>query len=144
MISANHLRGLEQEAAADGIDRLVVGAVIRNQGNVLLLERPVDDFMGGIWELPSGKVEPGEKLDAALAREVAEETGLTIETITSYLGHFDYLGGSGSLRRQLNFAITVGSTEPVILTEHVSYQWASLDGKLPVTDSVREVLRSVS
>ncbi|NED53759.1 NUDIX domain-containing protein, partial [Micromonospora aurantiaca] len=45
-------------------------------GRVLILRRSVDDpFMAGIEELPSGGVEPGEDLIAALGRELAEEIG---------------------------------------------------------------------
>lgn len=67
-------QALVREAEADGVQQLVVGAVIEDHGRVLILQRPATDFMGGIRELPSGKVEPGEALDQALRREVLEET----------------------------------------------------------------------
>ena len=75
---------LVRKALADGIEQLVVGAVITRAGGsldrpeVLVLERCTDDFMGGIEELPSGKVESDETLLEALRREVHEETGLTM------------------------------------------------------------------
>jgi 8-oxo-dGTP diphosphatase len=101
---------LTRQAAADGVQQLVVGAIVAGQdGAVLLLKRPATDFMGGIWELPSGKVEPGETLDDALSREVAEETGLTVAGILLYAGSFDYRSGSGKLSRQFNFAVAVAA-----------------------------------
>jgi 8-oxo-dGTP diphosphatase len=121
-------------------DQLVVGAVICNDGNVLLLKRPADDFMGGIWELPGGKVEPGETIDAALSREVKEETGLDMTTISGYIDYFDYASGSGKTCRQYNFVVNVKAVEPIILTEHDEYLWTDLEGPLPVTDAVRDVL----
>jgi A/G-specific adenine glycosylase len=42
-------------------------------GRVLLVHRPNEGFLGGLWELPGGKVEPGEEAAAALRRELREE-----------------------------------------------------------------------
>ncbi|GAB3237757.1 hypothetical protein GCM10027447_37070 [Glycomyces halotolerans] len=95
MIDNSLLTRLTADADLDGVQQLVVGAVVQHDGKILLLQRPVDDFMGGIWELPSGKVEGGEALDAALKREVEEETGLKVAVIQHYLGQFDYTSGSG-------------------------------------------------
>lgn len=141
MITSSLLEQLTAEAAADGVAQLVVGAIIRRDDTVLLLHRPSNDFMGGIHELPSGKVEPGETLDAALGREVNEETGLDLTTIENYLGSFDYTSGSGKKSRQFNFAIEVASTEPVVLQEHDSCQWAELTDTMPVTDAVNAVFK---
>ncbi|WP_281182382.1 NUDIX hydrolase [Nocardia miyunensis] len=131
---------LTAEANSDGIQQLVVGAVVQHTDRVLLLQRPEDDFMGGIWELPSGKVELGESLDEALVREVREETGLEVAAVRNYLGSFDYRSGSGKTARQFNFAVNVASDDPVQLQEHDAYAWTALTEDPPVTDAVRQVL----
>ena len=59
------------------------------------MSRKIDDFMGGIDELPSGNMEKGENIYAALIREVKEETNLDIVNVKSYIGSFDYISGSG-------------------------------------------------
>ena len=128
----------------DGINRYVVGAVIQRDSSVLLLKRPKDDFMGGIYELPSGRVEDGESLDIALYREVEEETGLKIREIKRYLGHFDYESKSRKKTRQFNFAVTVGESLEIKLQEHDNYAWANKDQlqQYPITDSVKQILDS--
>ncbi len=55
----------------------VVAAVIRGMdGRLLITQRLADDTLGGYWEFPGGKVDPGEEARAALAREMREELGV--------------------------------------------------------------------
>ncbi|WP_336159919.1 NUDIX domain-containing protein [Amycolatopsis sp. VC5-11] len=53
--------------------------VLLVRGDDLLLIRRRGDYGGGMWHLPSGKLDPGESLPAAAARETAEEVGVYIE-----------------------------------------------------------------
>lgn len=59
----------------------VVGAAIVRDGRVLAARRTFPTEAAGRWELPGGKVEPGESPEAALVREVAEELGCAIEVL---------------------------------------------------------------
>ncbi|MCC6416363.1 MAG: (deoxy)nucleoside triphosphate pyrophosphohydrolase [Opitutaceae bacterium] len=59
----------------------VVCALIEHAGRVLLAQRSAGKHLGGKWEFPGGKVEPGETPDAALVREISEELGCTITVI---------------------------------------------------------------
>lgn len=65
----------------------VVAAVILDpRRRVLLGRRPAHKRHGGLWEFPGGKVDPGESLAEAAARELAEELGLeTLEVRTDPL-----------------------------------------------------------
>ena len=56
----------------------VCAAVIVQQGRILLTKRPDDKKLGGYWEFPGGKVDPGETLTAALIRELHEELAIHI------------------------------------------------------------------
>lgn len=92
----------------------VVAAVIwrdgspSSRGQLLITRRPLDGLLGGLWEFPGGKVEPGEELTEALRREIREELALTVEPgaflteiahaythfrITLHAFHATYLGG---------------------------------------------------
>jgi 8-oxo-dGTP diphosphatase len=56
--------------------KLVVAALVRDErGRVMLTQRRADQPMPLLWELPGGKIEPGESPVEALAREVREELG---------------------------------------------------------------------
>ncbi|MGD0902824.1 MAG: NUDIX domain-containing protein [Terracidiphilus sp.] len=57
-----------------------VSAVVVDRGRVLLVRRGTEP-MKGRWTLPGGLIELGEPLEAAVVREVSEETGLTVEPV---------------------------------------------------------------
>ncbi|PBC80267.1 8-oxo-dGTP diphosphatase [Streptomyces sp. 2224.1] len=140
---AELINDLLAAADRDAITKHVVGAVIPDgNGRVLLMRRAADDFMGGLWELPSGGVDPGEGLLDALRREVREETGLPLVSIDGYLGHFDYTSGSGKRARQFTFAASTDLGAPVRLSpdEHDAYLWADAAGQEQVSPAVRTLL----
>lgn len=61
--------------------RVAVGVVQRSDGRILIARRADDAHQGGLWEFPGGKVDAGESLIEALARELREE--LAVEVLAS-------------------------------------------------------------
>ncbi|MFA5627640.1 MAG: Nudix family hydrolase [Thiohalomonadaceae bacterium] len=57
---------------------VAVGAVIDAAGRVLIARRPLDKHLGGLWELPGGKINLGEDVLSALRRELGEELGIAV------------------------------------------------------------------
>ncbi len=57
---------------------VAVGIIQDPQGRVLVSRRAADAHQGGLWEFPGGKVEPGEAIEVALAREFREELGVEV------------------------------------------------------------------
>lgn len=53
-------------------------ALVDIDGRVLLAQRPLDKPMGGLWEFPGGKVEPGERPEDTVIRELREELGIDV------------------------------------------------------------------
>lgn len=100
----------------------VAAAVIQSSGNVLIAQRPPQGLLGGLWEFPGGKLEPGEDLPAALRREIREELGVEID-----------VGGSIGIYRHAytHFRVTLHAfccclldEEPRPL-EHQAIQWTT-------------------
>ncbi|ACA19141.1 NUDIX hydrolase [Methylobacterium sp. 4-46] len=65
---------------ADPLKLLLVVAValVDADGRVLLAQRPEGKSLAGLWEFPGGKIEPGERPEATLIRELAEELGIVV------------------------------------------------------------------
>ena len=58
---------------------VVAVALVDRDGRVLVSQRPPGKQLAGLWEFPGGKVEPGERPEATLIRELAEEIDVTVE-----------------------------------------------------------------
>lgn len=67
----------------------IVAAVVRRNDRLLLGRRRPEGLLGGLWELPGGKVKEGETHQAALTRELREELGIraTIGPLLARVGH---------------------------------------------------------
>ena len=57
---------------------VVACALIDADNRVLIAQRPEGKAMSGLWEFPGGKIEPGERPEATLIRELHEELGITV------------------------------------------------------------------
>ncbi len=58
---------------------VVAAAIFNRQGEILLAQRPEGKSMAGLWEFPGGKLEPGERPEEALCRELKEELQISVE-----------------------------------------------------------------
>ena len=60
------------------VPHIVVGAAVtvNRRGEVLIAQRREGDMLGGLWEFPGGKLEPGETIEECIARELHEELGI--------------------------------------------------------------------
>jgi 8-oxo-dGTP diphosphatase len=67
-------------ASNEKLVEVACAVIERADGSFLLAQRPAGKPYPGYWEFPGGKVEPGESPARALARELDEELGLTVET----------------------------------------------------------------
>jgi mutator protein MutT len=56
----------------------VAAGLVFHQGELLITQRRPGDHLGGLWEFPGGKVEPGETFEHCLIRELREELGIEV------------------------------------------------------------------
>lgn len=61
-----------------GVVHVAVGVILDDDRNVLVARRPEHAHLGGLWEFPGGKLQAGETVLAALARELREELGIAL------------------------------------------------------------------
>ncbi|GAA5147082.1 NUDIX domain-containing protein [Pseudonocardia eucalypti] len=109
-------------SAVSSEDVVVVGAAIVREGRLLAQLRSEPPEVAGRWELPGGRVEPGESEPAALRRECAEELGALVR-VTHRIGP-DLPLHAGYLLRVYAAALLADSPEPRPV-EHAALRWVS-------------------
>ena len=100
----------------------VVGVAILQDRRLLAARRAHPHRLAGQWELPGGKVEPGEELVGAAVREIAEELGCTVEVT-------DLLDGTSRISDDLVLRVVLARVvdgDPVP-GEHDAVRWLRAD-----------------
>jgi len=143
----------------DYFDKLVIGAAVFRQANtpddfqLLIVRRAAhEEYYPNCFEMPSGKVDEGETVGEALARELFEETGLTLSSVLAQIPEITYttekiiIDGGKEVQIvqtacQLNFAVE--TTEDVVKLneeEHSEWRWTTVEemGTLQMTRLMRE------
>jgi 8-oxo-dGTP diphosphatase len=122
---------LVERAAAVATWPVVVATALLRDGTVLAAQRTRPPELAGRWELPGGRVEPGEAEPAAVVRELGEELGAEVR-VTGRLGTDLLL--DGMLLRVHTAEPAPGSPEPRAL-EHAALRWVDA-ADLPDVDWV--------
>lgn len=99
---------------------VVCAILVREDGAVLVCQRALNSHLGGLWEFPGGKVEPGETPEAALIREMWEELALEVRCERA-LSPVDWDYGRGAMRL-LPYVCRITAGEPQAL-EHAALRW---------------------
>lgn len=124
----------------------VVAAVIRKGDKILATQRGYGEFKDG-WEFPGGKIEPGERPEEALKREIKEELKAAI-SVGDDLGVVEYDYPNFHLNMRCFMCSLV--SEDVTLLEHEAMKWLTaetidtvnwLPADKPMTEKIKEILR---
>ena len=121
---------------------LAVGAVVLHHDHVLLVRRSTPPEAGR-WSFPGGRVEPGERMADAAAREVREETGLDVK-IDRPLDWVERIGPDHHFVI-VDFAATVPERqEPTPGDDAADVRWVHLDeiSTLALVDGLLDFLRA--
>lgn len=104
---------------------VVVGAALLDAGRLLAARRSAPPELAGRWELPGGKVEPGETPEQALARELHEELGVRAQVLARVPGEWP-------LREPYALQVWTArlrpaSAAPAPLQDHDELRWLAPD-----------------
>jgi 8-oxo-dGTP diphosphatase len=126
------------DARGDVVD-VAVGVLIGERGRFLLTSRPAGKVYAGWWEFPGGKLERGETVEAALARELHEELGIDVLDVRRWRAErVDYVHA----RVRLHFCKVLAWRGAIAMREGQAMAWQALPvdvapvlpGTLPVLD----------
>jgi 8-oxo-dGTP diphosphatase len=101
----------------------VKGIIRRDDGKILVLKRSnKDDHKPGVWETVGGGMDREETPQEALAREIREETGLTVKVGRPF-NVFTFKKDTGEYKVGITFLCDFTGGEVVLSDEHSEYAW---------------------
>ena len=114
--------------------------VLNNEGSILLLQRSDNDVRRPLeWDLPGGWLDKNESLESGINREVAEETGLTIDTPKLVFTKTEvrtWQEGEDAQKSGncvfLFYIARAKNTDVSLSYEHTAYQW------LPINEAIKQ------
>ncbi|HEY0718757.1 MAG TPA: NUDIX domain-containing protein [Streptosporangiaceae bacterium] len=120
-----------------------VGAIVRDGAGRLLLIQRGHDPEAGRWSLPGGRVERGESDPEALAREMLEETGLTVNP-GPLVGVVERPGPAGTVLDIRDYTATVTGGTLTAGDDAADARWVGPRelGALTLTTGLAETLRA--
>jgi 8-oxo-dGTP diphosphatase len=120
---------------------VAVGAVVVDRGGRVLLVQRGREPAAGTWSVPGGRVEPGESLEAAVIRELREETGLAGRVVAS-LGCETVTSGGLTYSVYEHLLVPVDDGPPHAGDDAADVRWASRQDlvSLAVTAEIVTVL----
>ncbi len=120
---------------------IAVKGLIMREGRALIVKRSDYSVVSpGCWECPGGKVEFGESLQEAMARETREETGLEV-SVEKLLNASVFMPNEHTQLAVLTYLCRPAEGETVLSDEHSDFRWAdlSLFRELVIPTIVREL-----
>lgn len=113
------------------VQKVIAGVAIVEDGKILIIQRAADeDILPNLWEFPSGKKEPMEKIEEAAKREAKEETGLEVK-IGKPISVFNFGWGKENEIRdatEIVFLATLeGTSEVTLSSEHQNFAWINIE-----------------